>query len=238
MRTTSMSGTRRWMTACPSELLRSMAIPRLLRLREMNVRLSLGANCPVRRHGSPVTGSTLMMSAPRSPRCIPANGAAIISENSRMRTPASGPSGIAVQRRRGLHPAQLHPHRRHQAAGFVSSPRVVPDVLGLRTGADGDHFVLDVVALADEDGTVVVADLDGAEQPDGLRDRTTEVAGAVAQELDHRRGRGDRRTPRRVVDVPAERLGERAGVDAGFGRTPVEDVVVPGQPMAGPDPSE
>src|SRR6187455_96617 len=100
-----------------------------------------------------------MMSAPRSPRCIPANGAAIISENSRMRTPASGPSGIAIERGRGLHPAQLHPHRRHQAAGFVGRSRVVPDVLGLRAGADRDHFALDVVALADKDGTVVMADL-------------------------------------------------------------------------------
>src|SRR4051812_41412874 len=164
MSTTSMSGTRRWITAWPASVLRSMAIPRLLRLREMNVRLSFGANCPVRRHGSPVTGSTLMMSAPRSPRCIPANGAAIISENSRMRMPARGPSGIVLEQRRvqggrGLHPAQLHPHRCHEAAGFVRRAGVVPDVLGLRAGPHGDHFAFDVVALSDEDGTVVVAEL-------------------------------------------------------------------------------
>src|SRR4051812_21498874 len=166
MSTTSMSGTRRWITAWPASVLRSMAIPRLLRLREMNVRLSPGANWPVRRHGSPVTGSTLMMSAPRSPRCMPANGAAIISENSRMRMPASGPSGIGVsiQRRRGLHPPELHPHRRHQAAVAVGRPGVVPDVLRLRAGPDGDDLAFDVVALADEDWSVVVADLDGAEQ--------------------------------------------------------------------------
>src|SRR5579871_2175836 len=189
--TTSISGTRRRTTSWASGCFRSRVMPRLLRLSERNVRLSFGANSTEWRQGSPSGGSTLITSAPRSPRCIPANGAAIISENSRIFTPSRAPgisALLGVQGRGPLHPAQLHPHGDDDVARLVGGGGVVPGVLGLRAGPHGDHLAAHRVGGVAAERPVGEAQLDGPEQADGVGDVGSEVVAPVPNELDDGRG--------------------------------------------------
>src|ERR1700722_13740978 len=81
---TSAQRARRRTTALLSSCLRSSAILRLLRLATRNKASGMW------RAKSPPGGSTLMMSAPRSPRMEVANGPGSNTEKSRTRTPTSG----------------------------------------------------------------------------------------------------------------------------------------------------
>ena len=77
----------------------SSAMPRLPRFSGRNARLSpppTGAWVKVTRAPSPVSGSTLMTSAPWSARYMPVPGPAHICEQSTTRTPESAPD-IAPQ---------------------------------------------------------------------------------------------------------------------------------------------
>ena len=90
-------GISRRSTAAPSGCFRSSAMLRLLRFAAMNWPLMPRLrNWPEVRQVSPVRVSTLMISAPQSPRvCVP-NGPNSTVVRSRMRKPFSGPVGVVI----------------------------------------------------------------------------------------------------------------------------------------------
>ncbi len=88
----------RWRAAfCPSSVLRSSTMLRLLRFRLSVYSVSPPRRVsPVLRMLSPSGGSTLMISAPMSPSSMVHSGPAIIWVRSSTRMPCSGPFGVVV----------------------------------------------------------------------------------------------------------------------------------------------
>ena len=120
----STVGISRRSTALPSGCFRSSAMLRLLRFAAMNCPLMPRLrNWPEVRQVSPVRLSTLMISAPQSPRVWVPNGPNSTVVRSRMRKPFSGPVGsvIAV---RSLSVWRQNAGRRgdHQPGSFGRNP--------------------------------------------------------------------------------------------------------------------
>ncbi len=91
---TSAVSTSRNSASRPGPLLRSSVMLRLLRLTARCIAdMPLLRRGPVSRFGSPAGDSTLITSAPMSPRIWVASGPSTLTVRSTTRTPASGPLG-------------------------------------------------------------------------------------------------------------------------------------------------
>src|SRR4051794_13157051 len=138
--TTSEPATRSRKASLPASLRRSSAMLRLPRFQRRVAGDSPRNGTPSRRAGSPTPGcSTLITSAPRSARCIPAASGANIA-TSTTRTPASsGPLMVNIIHQTSTPPQaavgeQTIGHRRDDMAAKPATDRTPIDRLSARAG--------------------------------------------------------------------------------------------------------
>src|SRR5262245_28374035 len=105
---TSLTSSRSWNRSWPSGRRRSTVTQRLLRLTLFHTRPISSRRLPHVRRGSPAPGgSTLMTSAPNSPRAVPTIGPAANVAHSITRTPSSGSVRSAMHSRWAREPEVL-----------------------------------------------------------------------------------------------------------------------------------
>ena len=116
--TTSTSRHRRRISACPAGSRRLQVIDFLLRASESHQRDTPSTWRPSRRRSSPTPGcSTLMTSAPNSPRSVAHMGAAMNVARSRTTRPSSAPTAVSA-----AEPAWCPGHLDASASGTAAAP--------------------------------------------------------------------------------------------------------------------
>src|SRR6266852_2297254 len=116
--TTSASFTSRLTTSTASGLFRSSAIPRLFRLKSRYAAASPSLWGGQVRDSSPgPVSSTLMTSAPRSPRSAPHQGPAMTRERSMTRMPSSERAGLVMARTIPPLAVYIHPSANPSSGG-------------------------------------------------------------------------------------------------------------------------